>query len=295
MRNLLFILVLIAGGECYPQLKKIFVSDGATGEPVPFVAVSYNNGRGLYGDENGIFYIDVNSENNITLNHIAYKTKKIQLPLTSDTLKLEQDLIDLKEIIIDKQKWKKTKFAYDGRDAKFHWFFIPATEFMVFIKPTDRVADMIIDSFHIPCSIAKNKNDTANKFVFKSSIYDNERTILSSKTSEFTLEELKDKGVFYSPAESIAFADKGLYFGVELLGWYTKSNLFENNTLSNYNSNVLRLDLVKANDYNTYYHNPFENNREWQHINAQSKLLRTNKGDSRAPKNINVQINLIIK
>jgi hypothetical protein len=102
MKKYSTILIAFITVTAYTQ-KKIFLSD-STKKPVPFASVKYNKNSGIYSNENGYFLLESTSIDSLTVNALGYKIKSMSSNQISDTIFLEQVVVELDEVVISQQR-----------------------------------------------------------------------------------------------------------------------------------------------------------------------------------------------
>lgn len=258
------------GCTCYSQVKKYTIVDSSTKSAVEFAAIKLGNDNGIYTDKSGTFFIDLNLNLKVEVSHISYETKDFNLSNIKDTLKLNPKAFQLDEVKIDKSNQKLKVFKNTNRKAKMAWPLFLQTEFIVFAKPTKKVIGTTVQEVKFYCKVNEARTKGVSSAVLKMTAYSYDKKQLYSIVEQIPIADIINNGIVYALNEDIPFNMQGLFFGIELIGWYNNQNVFVNN-----DGHIDFVGLLFANnkEWNTYYRNPFHTDMEWLLINGNNKLL----------------------
>lgn len=283
MRILTSLFIALALCQCYCQQKTIIVLDEVSREPVPYATVRYG-AAGSYTGGDGTVKLE-DSISKVEVSHLSYKTKRFDT--LTNILLLTPNVIQLKEVVLQQKRQRKTiKVSNGSQNVKSGWHYFQKTEHLVFVVPEPKVAGAQVDEVRFFGELSEGCQPDSLVFTF--SIYNKDKELLSKDIAVIKAQALKKEGITARPSQNIFLGNEGLHFGIELMGWYSEGKFIEN-TFNNHPMCV-RAKYVKGNEWNTYYHNIFHDNDQWQHLNGNNKKLEF---FDEKPQNLRIELKLL--
>ena len=217
------------------------VLDKATKEPVSFAAVSFNNGYGIFADDEGMFifnkklYPDVDS---LHISSLGYKDLKLASQELQDTLLLTQEVDLLDEVVLTADIYKDKKFEIEELkpylDDDYYKCWLPTIESeiaVLFQNTSDKPKKLTTVNFPIALESKdwekrKKKNADKKPFstLFKVKFYANENGVpgkpLVYENVVFRVTE-KDGDQYTLDASkyNILIPKEGIFVSLQVLGY----------------------------------------------------------------------------
>lgn len=220
---------------CFSQ--QIIVLDSITKRPIPYVTVNTGNNTGLYSNEHGTFLIGLNDFTSLELSHVGYKTLYVQRGKVNDTLFMLPKTKVLQEILIKKNNTPDLILKAEKRAKNFSSLaLIPQTELLTVIFPDKKIVNATIKDvvFTFANNIEKrDEYETYSKInaVVRINVYDvevNHPNIRVFSSLPFKISSyLEDKITLNLSENDIKITEKGLCFGVEMIGYSKETDLVE--------------------------------------------------------------------
>ncbi|WP_051209675.1 hypothetical protein [Gelidibacter mesophilus] len=231
---------LFCVGISFSQTK---IKDAQSNYPVSYATISFNNGNGLFANDEGEFnftktlYPDIDS---LFISALGYKEVKIATSNLPDTILMAIDVNALDEVLITAnldRKFKEEKIkAYLDDDYYHCWLPTIESEIAVFFKNPDTALKKIT-KVHFPITLEskdweKRKRSNADKkpfsTLFKVKFYNNSNGYpgkeLIYKTIVFRATEKQgDEFILDISEEDIFVPDTGFFVSLQVLG-YTDDN-----------------------------------------------------------------------
>jgi hypothetical protein len=195
--------------------------DSLTNEPLPFVTI-LQNGRGFYSDEAGRFTIHDTSK---PLHFYALGYKELDnytLKGSNDTIRLQPEVINLDEVIVEGRRGKKPELIGLSKQKKALSFAcVPGLEIAVFIaNPLKK--DMPIHSVDLPVRVR-----TASQVAVRLHLYTKDIET-GEPGGELTLQNIimpiarkSDGDIVINVADyGFELPEEGIFAGIEWLGYY---------------------------------------------------------------------------
>ena len=217
------------------------VLDQATKEPVSFAAISFNNGNGIFADDEGLFifnkklYPDIDS---LHVSSLGYKDLKLASEELRDTLYLTQEIDKLDEVVLFVDTYKDKDFDVEQQkpylDDDYYKCWLPTIESeiaVLFHNPDSKAKKL--STVHIPIALEskdwekrKKKNAEKKPFstLFKVNFYANDHGFpgkpLLYETVVFRITE-KDGDQFDLDVSrhSIFIPENGVFISIQVLGY----------------------------------------------------------------------------
>lgn len=266
MKNLYIILSIIISTCIYSQSRKFIIIDKEYNKPIPYATVSFGSGKGTYSNEKGFFEIEYNI-NEVQISCIAYETTGFKLSEVKDTIKLSPKSNNLAELIIDAKKRKIIESGNFKNKSRQGMVFLSKSEYIVFLQPKGNEKDGLIKSVCFPLKLQRSEStieeEEIKECVFKLNVYDSQKNSVSSQVIEIPKKEIDEKYNFINLDNPLVFAQEGLYFGIEFIGWKDYSDELLLNDEEHIFPYLMKFTETQA--YNTYFRNPFDNN-QWHLI-----------------------------
>lgn len=284
--------------------QKIAILDSLTTEPIPFATISFGDGLGTFGDDDGTFifskkrYPDIDT---LFISAMGYAEKKVIFNTSLTEVLLRPEVSQLSEIIVSAPKTGKFKFKKQKADTHTDLFacWLPTveSEVAVLFKRYDGKATQI-SKFYLPINAereykSKGKGDFAT--IFRIQYYDNKNgspgAAIPYTETVFAINEKEDK-VFELDvlSKSVFIPGDGIFISLQVLGYAKKDGRLaqtkqyrEVKTPRGVQkiSTSFRplLPFVKgASHQNTYVRRIFMNDKKWQVFdttyNKNSKLIK---------------------
>jgi hypothetical protein len=283
MRIVTSLFIALALCQCYCQQRTITVLDEVSREPVPYATVRYG-ATGSYTAGDGTVKL-ADSVTAVEVSHLSYKTKHFDK--LTDILLLTPNVTQLKEVVLQQKRQRKTVRISNGTgNTHRFWPYFPKTEHLVFVAPEPKIAGTQVDEVRFFGELAGDCQPDSLVFTF--SIYNKNKELLCEDIAVIKAQALKKEGITARPSQNIFLENEGLYFGIELMGWYSEGKFLEN--MFGNHPFCVRTRYVKGNEWNTYYHNIFHDNDQWQHLNGNNKKLEY--FDDK-PKNMQIELKLL--
>lgn len=225
---LLFLLIFRTGiSLCFGQ--NIYVLDSNTKQPIPYVTVKFGNNKGLYTNENGLFVVKIDEYSFLELNHIAYNTLKIEKGKVKDTLYMSPKIKILEEVLIQKTNKPELVFKPERKAHNFGSFpLFPQTELIAVLHPVAKNVNASVKNVSFFFSNNVEKMDEADLFkkmdaLVRINIYEvmnaiPEKKLYASEPLKIS-SYIKDGLVLDLSSQEIRWSEKGLCFGLELIGY----------------------------------------------------------------------------
>lgn len=301
-----FTLLLTVSGVSQTQIK-----DSQTQYPVSYATISFNNGLGLFANDEGIFvfteklYPDIDT---LYISALGYKDLKVPTNNLPPTLSMETKVDALDEVIINsriKRKHKEHLIKPYLDDDYYHgWLPTIESEIAVYFNNPDTLEKKITE-VHFPITLEsrdwkKRKRSNADKkpfsTLFKVNFYQNNNGIPGKQlmTENFVFEVTEKDGDQFSlnvGDDNIYFPENGVFISLQVIG-YTDGNgkLLPNKLFkeiksrdgssikipTNFRPLLPFTDAITEN--NTYIKRVFINDNQWtlfQKGNFNSTLLQS--------------------
>jgi hypothetical protein len=111
MRGLFLILAVLQSYFVYPQEKRLVVNFD-TREAIPFASIYIKNQeKGTSSDLEGSFILTIDSHDTLMISSVGYKTLELPFQMIKDTIKMEEDIQQLGEIVIRPKREKSGWFS----------------------------------------------------------------------------------------------------------------------------------------------------------------------------------------
>ncbi|MEX2349905.1 MAG: hypothetical protein WD554_03415 [Flavobacteriaceae bacterium] len=232
----LLILLLFLSNFSFSQ--NYIIVDAETKKPLPFVAV-HNDDNGFYAGEHGDFKLPSDIKDSIKLQHLGYQTISLStndLGKIKDTVFMIPNVQSLNEVIITNKK-EKREFIKPLKRGMMSWPLSSKHELLVLIQPNTKYINAYIEKIHLPILSKHHWLENAEKsykdaYAFlRVNIYRQEnklpvKSIYSSqpiKISGFSKDE-----IIVNLADALIQLDqKGLFFGIELIGYFNNGEIIE--------------------------------------------------------------------
>ncbi len=290
-------MVLFLAQKLYSQERYIVVKDSVTNETLPYTSIGFQNGYGLFTDENGKAVLNNDMPNKIKITYVGYTSKIVSVDkLNGNQILLRPEASMLNEVKISasrKEVKKKKKFVvkpslHDNID-EMYWSSI-GQQFAFYI-PSEK-KNGILESVTIPLivkdlyqgitesSFEDNPYGTMVRFEFMSSsemlpnskLYDYEKifVIQSDKIS---------KKIEVGFEESIPIPDEGFFVVMTVLGktdesgQYTPELPFEIREVQGVKKKFIKIILPnyplveETKGILTLFRHVFNEDKKWNRIN----------------------------
>lgn len=212
------------------------VVDVNTKEPLPFATIITNNAEGFYSNENGYFFIEKEKFQSITVSYLGYKNLELIKTKVNDTIFLTPEAIVLNEVNISKNNNPLQKIGFLKKGKQLASFPLqPKKEMIIYIFPKSEYANSFIEQIEFPLNRVKYYNEKDKLYknapaVIRINIYTIENNlpkekIFSSKPLKFIMSE-REKITLDISDEVIQLSEKGLCFGLEMIGRINESGEF---------------------------------------------------------------------
>lgn len=150
----------------YSQNTKIMILDSISNLPVKYANVNFQNGFGVFSNENGRIMISDLNVKSIEISHVSFEPKKIDLKkINNSIVLLKPKIIKLNEIVIKKEKLKVIKTVNSKpkihSDYKEMYFSAIGLKLAFKINSSDSKINFL-KSIEIP--LFKKTNDGTKKF-----------------------------------------------------------------------------------------------------------------------------------
>lgn len=294
------------------SFSQIKISDALTGYPVSYATVSFNNGQGLFANDDGEFiftrklYPDIDT---LYISALGYKALKIATSNLPTSIAMDTEIDVLDEVVIfntidRKFKQHHTKPYLD--DDYYHcWLPTIESEIAVFFENSDTSLKKIT-KIHFPITLEsmdwdKRKRSNADKkpfsTLFKVKFYSAENGFPGKEISHRTIvfratEKDGDNYTLDVSEETILIPQTGVFVSLQVLG-YTDTNgkLLPNKKYKEIQSKDGSIVKIPTNfrpllpftdkipQNNTYIKRVFVNDNKWTRFekgsNFQSTLLQS--------------------
>ncbi len=210
------------------------VVDSQTKESLSFATIVFDDMEGVYTNENGKFQLD-NKYKSVKISYLGYEDFTTKIENLKDTIFLNPITYTIDEITITNNKIPLEKIGYlkKGKSGKIIGSFPirPKGELIINIIPNTEHTDSYIEKIEFPLNKIKNYNKTDKLYknapaVVRINIYTFEKEkIFSSKPIKFIMSDKEIVSVDVSE-EMIQLSEKGLYFGIEMIGRINENGEF---------------------------------------------------------------------
>ena len=289
MKYLFFTFLFVITNLSFSQGKEIVIIDASSQNPIPFCSVDFLNNDGAFSNEQGIFLINLDQVNKVKVKHLSYEDTDPILLNTIDTIKLTPKITNLKVVEINRQLSSKYfSIGYTKRKSFFSIALNPKTEFIVFIKPPEKLVNSTINAIEIPISKSNYFSiGQTNQFaivILKLNIYNVNRTLLFSQIVKIPIDKSIDAYKLVTLDTYVNFDTGGMFFGVEMVGFVDEYNRL----ISSKKQDFITLKIFESKENNqTYYKNVFYKNGYWNLIDKNINVFNIN-----TDKNFNLGLTL---
>lgn len=232
MKNILPVLFITLC--CYKSLsQKIVVVDSLTKNPLPFVAIKFNE-SGFYTSQKGDFNLNQINADFFEVSLLGYKKAKLKTVNVKDTIFLTNEINQLDEVILSTKKAVTKELKLSKSPKKFgSWVLQPKSEILTSIYPTEEIKNFRIDKINIEFAKIREKIELKNsnvKAYVRLHLYEIENnkpsnSIYSSKPIDVNSFK-KDNITFDISKNHITLRKDGIFIGLELIGYYTDEKIY---------------------------------------------------------------------
>lgn len=232
MKNILPVLFITLC--CYKSLsQKIVVVDSLTKNPLPFVAIKFNE-SGFYTSQKGDFNLNQINANFFEVSLLGYKKAKLKTVNVKDTIFLTNDINQLDEVILSTKKAVTKELKLTKSPKKYgSWVLQPKSEILTSIYPTEEIKNFHIDKINIEFAKIREKIELKNsnvKAYVRLHLYEIENnkpsnSIYSSEPIDVNSFK-KDNITFDISKNHITLSKDGIFIGLELIGYYTDEKIY---------------------------------------------------------------------
>lgn len=232
MKNILSVLFITLG--CFKSLsQKIVVVDSLTKNPVPFVAIKFNE-NGFYTSQKGDFNLNQIDSDFFEISLLGYKKAKLKTENVKDTIFLTEEINLLDEVVLSNKKAFTKELKLSKSPKKFgSWVLQPKTEILTSIYPTEEIKNFYIEKINVEFAKVKEKKELKNsniKAYVRLNLYEIENnkpsnSIYSSEPIDVNSFE-KDNITFDISNNFISIKKEGVFIGLELIGYYTDEKIY---------------------------------------------------------------------
>ena len=231
-----FLTIIISLTGYFSCSQETVVVDAKTKEPLPFATIIMDNAEGFYSNENGYINIEKEKFQSITISYLGYKNLELKNIEMKDTIFLTPETIVLKEINISKNNNPLQRIGFLKRGKQMASFPLqPKKEMIIYLFPKPEYANSYIEQIEFPLNRVKYYNEKDKLYkntpaVVRINIYTIENNlpkekIFSSKPLKFIMSE-REKITLDISDEIIQLSEKGLCFGLEMIGRINESGEF---------------------------------------------------------------------
>ncbi len=310
MKNKICILILLLISLNAFCQKKILLLNKKN-EPIQFANVKYGLKTGVYSNETGYFQITANENDTIKISSVGYKQYIILNKYIKDTVILEDDIIELKEIIISNKinKIKKVSKIKTKNSSEFYDGFRTSNgnEIATLIENNFPNNTVKLKKIIVPILTKTmnyrllNKSQVLKKFPFQTyfriNFYENKNNCPGEKINEDNIIVKIDENSASDfqidlKSNNIYIPENGFFVSIENLGEKNNSNdLFL--TDSNYKNKAdtfLMPQFILTNKLEkkiTFFKNNFNEKNQWKNISDNDIKLSVN---SKKESNVNLGI-----
>lgn len=232
MKNILPVLFITLC--CYKSLsQKIVVVDSLTKNPLPFVAIKFNE-SGFYTSQKGDFNLNQINADFFEVSLLGYKKAKLKTVNVKDTIFLTNEINQLDEVILSTKKAVTKELKLSKSPKKFgSWVLQPKSEILTSIYPTEEIKNFHIDKINIEFAKIREKIELKNsnvKAYVRLHLYEIENNKPSN--SIYSSEPInvnsfkKDNITFDISKNYITLRKDGIFIGLELIGYYTDEKIY---------------------------------------------------------------------
>lgn len=214
----------------YSQKIKFKVKDSLTNKSIEFVSVNFLNGYGVFSNVEGEVYLDLKGIENIELSHISYNKKTINTSQIDSIIYLQQNIQNLKEIVVSKKSKKKyfKESLVNKKNESYVEFGTYGYQIASLIQ-LDSLNNSYLDEVFIPIEIDKiwmeiNNQDFIPNSIIKISFHKNimnypsEYSIIDSENIFIDKNILNKKIILHKLKKSILIPEEGIYCLITFLG-----------------------------------------------------------------------------
>ena len=251
MKNILSVLFITLG--CYKSLsQKIVVVDSLTKNPLPFVAIKFND-NGFYTSQKGDFNINQINVDLFEVSLLGYKKAKLKKVNVKDTIFLTNENNLLDEVVLSTKKVVTKELKPSKSPKKFSsWVLQPKSEILTSFYPKEKIQNFYIDKINIGFAKIREKKELKNSNIMayvRLHLYEIENdkpssSIYSSEPIDVNSFE-KDNITFDISNNLITLRKEGIFIGLELIGYYTDEKIYND-------SNPIVRPLLTDKGHNSY-------------------------------------------
>ena len=221
------------------------ILDQATKEPIPYAAVSFNNGYGIFADDSGVFvftekiYPDVDT---LHVSSLGFKDIKFPSVKLKDTLFLEQEIDRLDEVVLTVDLYKDKKYKVEELepylDDDYYKCWLPTIESEIavfFNNPSEQPSKL--QTVHFPIALEsrdwekrskKNADKKPFSTLFKVNFYHNDngqpgKPLIYETVAFWVTEKNGDQFDLEVADYNMIIPENGLFISLQVLG-YTDKN-----------------------------------------------------------------------
>ncbi len=241
IRTICFGLIILLGSRNI--FAQTIVISEETNNPVSFATVSFNNGYGVFADEDGKFFYSEKiypGIDSLIITALGFKDLKLSTNNLPKILKLATEASELDEVVIrmalPKDFKEETLKPYRDNDYYKSWLPTVESEIAVFFPNEDQGLKKITD-VHLPLTLEskdwemRNKSNADKKpfsTLFKIKFYGNENGIPAHTLSNDIIvfratEKMGDVFNLDVSDRNILIPKTGIYVSIQVLGYTDKS------------------------------------------------------------------------
>lgn len=220
-----FILPFFCGLLSFSQnTKKHTLINSITKEAIPFATIHYVSlDNGTYSDENGIFHLEHNAFDSITVSSVSYKTTRFLVSRLADSIYLAPKIEELDEVILNGNVEEK-EIGLHKKPSNFSWHIEPSREFITSLTFNKKYHNAHLTKIHLPIKKVQGIKLKNTKAIIRANIYSS-KTNRTVKDRIFSSEpvycDVNTSGTisFDVANELIEITSDSLFIGIELLGF----------------------------------------------------------------------------
>lgn len=289
MYKIIFFLFISVFQFLNAQDLKFHVVDEISGLKIEFVSINLLNGKGFYGDKNGMVEYNFDGIDEIELSHISYFTKKIKVNSIGADVYLKPKDFSLNEVIIQNNKekvYKELKLEHQKSDSFFGFGTYGIQAITKLENPTNK--NIYLEEVYIPVQYDEmymqvNKQSKISNVIVKIDFYEVNDTlaefpITESNYAVITNKQIKKGIATIKLKNSIKMDTTGIRFAVTFIGKADDNGnlIFENpNYFSTFQGKSIKMTkyipiqiplLIEKNTLKTFTRSVFSENQRWIRI-----------------------------
>ncbi len=237
---------------------------------IPFVNIKYiGTEKGVYSNVMGVFNLEQNISDSISISSIGYYSTKIPVLNIRDSIFLTPKTEALNEVIVTNKR-KEKEIGLHKKPSNFSWSIKPSREFITYLNINPKYHDAYITKVHFPIKKPWESSKKETKAVVRANIYLSPDDVIYKKifqSKSIYCQINKSQLLTFDVSDALISIDSSnIYIGIELIGFINN----EGKILTD-SEESLRIPFTKKKtkdfDSETFVKFVFSEKPEWEPLN----------------------------